>query len=429
MRIALINPPIYDFAAYDFWLKPYGLLSVGGMLRGRAEMALFDFLACRTKTDSFGRGPFPHVRIPKPAAIADIPRHFYRFGRDQRDFQQFLAAAGPFDLALIQTTMTWWYPGVAEVIAEVRRICPSTKIVLGGIYATLCPEHASTLGADIVVSGTDLAPLQAAVEIPIETSQPALWECCQGLDTGVLKITDGCPFRCTYCATPHLRPQFVPRNPEKALGELELMLSLGAGNIAFYDDALLYRAEEILVPFLREAAGRGLRAVCHTPNGLHARYVTRELAETLVRSGFRTFYLGYESASPAIQRSTGGKVADEDLATAVKNLLAAGAQRHDITAYILAGHPASSPEDIEASMLFVHSLGVRISLSDFAPIPGTPDGEAAGRLTDMAEPLNHNKTAWPIRFLGNKVVNRLKDLCRSLNRQLSPASGDSPDGS
>ena len=31
-RILLVNPPIYDFAAYDFWLKPYGLLRVAGLL-------------------------------------------------------------------------------------------------------------------------------------------------------------------------------------------------------------------------------------------------------------------------------------------------------------------------------------------------------------------------------------------------------------
>ena len=29
-RILLVNPPIYDFSAYDFWLKPYGLLRVAG---------------------------------------------------------------------------------------------------------------------------------------------------------------------------------------------------------------------------------------------------------------------------------------------------------------------------------------------------------------------------------------------------------------
>ena len=44
MKILLVNPPIYDFAAYDFWLKPYGLLSVAGYLRGRADFTLFDYL-------------------------------------------------------------------------------------------------------------------------------------------------------------------------------------------------------------------------------------------------------------------------------------------------------------------------------------------------------------------------------------------------
>ena len=41
-RILLVNPPVYDFAAYDFWLKPYGLLTVAGYIRGRADFALFD---------------------------------------------------------------------------------------------------------------------------------------------------------------------------------------------------------------------------------------------------------------------------------------------------------------------------------------------------------------------------------------------------
>lgn len=27
-RTLLVNPPIFDFSAYDFWLKPYGMLRV-----------------------------------------------------------------------------------------------------------------------------------------------------------------------------------------------------------------------------------------------------------------------------------------------------------------------------------------------------------------------------------------------------------------
>jgi len=34
-RILLVNPPIYDFSAYDFWLKPYGMLRAAGFLRGQ----------------------------------------------------------------------------------------------------------------------------------------------------------------------------------------------------------------------------------------------------------------------------------------------------------------------------------------------------------------------------------------------------------
>ena len=44
MKILLVNPPIYDFSAFDFWLKPYGLLRVGGALRDQADLRLFDFL-------------------------------------------------------------------------------------------------------------------------------------------------------------------------------------------------------------------------------------------------------------------------------------------------------------------------------------------------------------------------------------------------
>ena len=43
-RILLVNPPIYDFSAYDIWLKPYGLLRVAGFLRNQAEFHLVDFL-------------------------------------------------------------------------------------------------------------------------------------------------------------------------------------------------------------------------------------------------------------------------------------------------------------------------------------------------------------------------------------------------
>jgi hypothetical protein len=57
-------------------------------------------------------------------------------------------------------------------------------------------------------------------------------------------------------------------------------------------------------------------------------------------------------------------------------------------------------------------------LADFSPIPGTLDGEYCRQLIDMDEPLMHNKTAFPIIFMGFDESNRLKDLQRKLNRSL-----------
>ena len=113
----------------------------------------------------------------------------------------------------------------------------------------------------------------------------------------------------------------------------------------------------------------------------------------------------------------GGKVASEDLAQAVERLRSAGADPRQITAYLILGHPEAERQELEDSMRFAHGLGIRIMLSDFSPIPGTPDGECCRRWVDIAEPLWHNKTAFPIALLGETEVNRLKELCRRLNQE------------
>lgn len=425
-KVLLVNPPVHDFAAYDFWLRPYGLLSVAGRLRGQADLRLFDYMDRRSDetastADRWGRGPFRNARIASPEVLKHIPRHFRRFGLPRERFTAYLREQGPFDYALVQTMMTYWYPGIREVIEDIRRESPGTRIVLGGNYAILCNEHARGLGADLVVSGLDLQPLWSFMGATPDPDQPALWEAYGNLRTGALKLTDGCPFQCSYCSVPRIYGRFKPRPPERALAELELLVERGAGNVAFYDDALLFDAEHVLAPFLREVLRRDIRVNLHTPNALNARFVTAELAKLTVRAGFKTFYLGFESASRCWQEGTGGKVFSEELARAVKYLLEAGADPADVTAYQIIGHPESDAQELETSMRFVHSLGIRGMLADFAPIPGTPDGEACRRWVDLDEPLMHNKTAFPILRLGFDEVNRLKDLQRTLNR--TPPSG------
>jgi hypothetical protein len=164
LRILLVNPPIFDFTAFDFWLRPYGMMRVAGQMPPSCELNFFDFLVT-PKRDAWGRGHFRCIDAPKPAPLRDIPRHFRRFGRPRAEFQEFLRAQS-FDAVLIQTSMSYWYPGVREVIEDIRILQPSATIVLGGVCATLCTSHARSLGADLVIEGAALDPYYCRISRP-----------------------------------------------------------------------------------------------------------------------------------------------------------------------------------------------------------------------------------------------------------------------
>jgi hypothetical protein len=426
-RILLLNPPIYDFSAYDFWLKPYGLLSVGGFLRGQADLRMFDFLDRfhpdlpqdrAYRADAWGRGEFHSEPQLPPEALTEIPRKYHRFGLPRARFQEFLRREGPFDVALVQTVMTYWYLGVQEVIDDLRTLSPQTKIVLGGVYATICADHAKRLGADLVIDGLKLEPLWKFVGLTPDSTALPFWDDYTTLKTGVLKLADGCPFKCTYCSVPQVYPTFHTRPLERSLAEFDALCDRGVEHVAFYDDALLYQPERILVPFLKEVLKRKHRVNFHTPNALNARFISRELAELMIEAGFKILYLGFESSAYEWQKKTGGKVYSHELEQAIANLEHAGAKIEHLHAYLILAHPQADQQNVEASMRFASSLGIRVMLSEFSPIPGTPDGESCRKWINLDEPLNHNKTAFPIRSLGLAEVNRMKSLARDLNNGL-----------
>jgi len=99
-------------------------------------------------------------------------------------------------------------------------------------------------------------------------------------------------------------------------------------------------------------------------------------------------------------------------------LLEAGADARRLHAYLIVGHPKGEEQSVEESMYFANRLDIKVMLSEFSPIPGTPDGEYCRGWVDLDEPLWHNKTAFVIRSLGNTEINRLKNLAGRLNRRL-----------
>jgi hypothetical protein len=164
--LILINPWVYDFAAYDLWAKPLGLLYLAGQLRAMGfKVHLIDCLdiynPLMEKTDyvkkpvrrQFGTGKFWKQSVPKPSQLSSIPRSYSRYGITPQIFIKELKNVKRPVAILITSLMTYWYPGVFEAIHLVKDIHPDVPVILGGIYATLCPEHARNYSnADLIIS-------------------------------------------------------------------------------------------------------------------------------------------------------------------------------------------------------------------------------------------------------------------------------------
>ncbi|MFZ1986980.1 MAG: B12-binding domain-containing radical SAM protein, partial [Desulfatitalea sp.] len=161
-HILLVNPWIHDFAAYDVWAKPYGLLSLAAVLRAKGvRVSYIDCLdrfhprmAPADPSARHGRGPYLKTPIAKPRGLEKIARTYCRYGIRPEWLDADLAALEPpLDLILVTSLMTYWYPGVFETIGVLKARFPQVPLLLGGIYARLCSEHARAhSGADQVVT-------------------------------------------------------------------------------------------------------------------------------------------------------------------------------------------------------------------------------------------------------------------------------------
>jgi len=222
----------------------------------------------------------------------------------------------------------------------------------------------------------------------------------------------GCPNQCAYCASHLLQPVRMRRDPQHVAEEIFFWHDRhGVRNFAFYDDALLWDAENHAIPFL-EAIVAGRRDLCfHTPNALHVEPVTRRIADLIYRAGFHTVRLGLETALRE-EREHDSKVRAGAFERAVRLLLEAGFDGKQVGAYLLAGLPGQELRAVEASIDIVHRSGIRPVLAWYTPIPRTGMWEAACRASryDLAaEPLFTNNSLLPcMPAFDHKVIDRLK---------------------
>ncbi len=422
--VILINPWIYDFAAYDLWSKPLGLLYIAGYLRSSGLSV--HVIDCMDKNNTemlnslstkkpasrrYGTGKYFREEIEKPHSVRHFPRTYSRYGIHPDVFTSQLKKIKRPSAILVTSLMTYWYPGVVDAIAIAKKIHPGVPVILGGIYARLCRDHAVNFSGAYYVADeitldniSALSDILADFNIPVKSEHALSSDNDNGfypafdtyprIDYVSLLTSTGCPYRCKYCASSFLYPVFKRRDPEAVIDEIEHWHNnYKVEDFAFYDDALLINSEKHIVPILEKLKSKGINIRFHTPNALHVREISPAIARLLYSSGFRTIRLGLETSDMDMHRDLDKKVSMGDFEAAVKNLTSAGYTKKDIGAYILMGLPGQSVESVTETVKFADTAGAMPYLAEYSPLPGTPLWEsslACSRYDLKNDPIFHN---------------------------------------
>lgn len=395
MKILLINPPIYDFAAYDFWMKPLGLLYLSSILKEKGyEVSLIDATYRQdsfytyVKSDRFGRGKFNAEEVKKPGVLKDIPRRYRRYGLPRDVIKKRLKDFTP-EVVMVTCAMTYWYPGVVEIKEIVDSLDIEPLLLLGGIYPTLLSEHARLLGFDRVHKISDNRISELDVEIPGDFNlyPPPDYSHYEKLEYVVIATSLGCPFSCPYCASPNLYGGKKEKEVGQVVEEIGFLYKKGIRRFALYDDALLIPEERFLA-LCYGIKKSGFSPDFFTPNGLHCRFLTKSVTKAMQEVGFREPRISLETTDPKLQKRLNLKTTYEEFVQAVDNLTRVGYRKNHIYAYLLAGLPLQSYRSVMKSILDVGKVGVKVSLGEFSPIPGTPMEQS------LSDPLLTNNSVY-----------------------------------
>ncbi len=437
-HILCVNPWIHDFAAFDFWAKPLGLLSLAAILREQnINLSYIDCLdrfhpqdPKKAKVFWDGRGPYRKTEIPLLPGLENIGKRFSRYGIEPSWFKDDLKQIEKPDLIFVTSMMTYWASGVKETIEIIKNIYPNVPLVLGGVYASLCHDHAKkSTKADLVIKGPGENQLSRLIKefigLDLDDSKIAgdldslpypAFDLQRKLTYVPILTSRGCPFACEYCASSYLEPELRRRSSENVFKEIEYWhTKCGIRNFAFYDDALLVNTKKYAFPLFEKIIESNMDLYFHTPNAVHINAITAKAADLMYRAGFKNIRLGLETADFGEKRSHDIKVNKSEFFKAVENLKSAGFTKKQLGAYLLCGLPGQNLDEVEYAMRLVITSGILPVLAYYTPIPHTPMWEDAvnkAKFDIVKHPVFTNNTLFPCVSTDTELkrISQLKNL-------------------
>jgi hypothetical protein len=240
------------------------------------------------------------------------------------------------DEIYITSLFTYAWKTVHASVYYYKHLYPKARIFLGGLYASLLPEHARTSGAEVheglIEEAEDLMP---------DYSLVPNW------DGSIVFSSRGCIRKCPFCAVPSLEKEFIPKTTIKHL------IHPAHKRVILWDNNFL--ASPYWYSILLEIKERNLWIDFN--QGLDSRLLDEEKAEMIASMKTRLIRTAYDSRSSKKQIQRG-----------VELLVSKGVPARKILMYMLFNFENDTPEDLLARILDAMEWGVVSYPMRFQPI-------------------------------------------------------------
>ena len=230
------------------------------------------------------------------------------------------------DVIYVTSLFTYAWKHVHDAVEYYRRLFPGVHVELGGIYATLMPEHAQLSGSDQVKTG---------LVAQAETYRPD-YSLVEDWNASIMFSMRGCIRKCAFCAVPRLEG----KTSGQAVGVRDL-IEPGHKKVILWDNNILGVSNWTdVVDELRDAA-----VSVDFNQGLDARLIDDDVARKLRELRVDPIRLAYDIPSE--------RVAVE---AAIDSLHAAGFNRRRIIVYTLYNF-TDTPEEFRQRVTDLVSWG------------------------------------------------------------------------
>lgn len=172
------------------------------------------------------------------------------------------------DKVKITSLFTYWSNYVWDSVKFYKENYPKSKVIVGGIYASLMPDHCEKSGCDEVFIGVDKKA---------EKFKPAYD--LVDVDYQIVHTSRGCVRKCEFCGTWRIEPEFTYKTSIKD--------EVCSNRVIFYDNNLL--ANPYIKDILKELMNtkhEGRVVYSESQCGIDGRLLTPDLAKLLKQARF-----------------------------------------------------------------------------------------------------------------------------------------------